>query len=203
MKVNSKPVLVPLLAALVLSLFAQDRQSNGVSVVRAKLQECVAALPDGNRGTPEYMMEFGMAGAVRSLTQELGTEVSNCVDAVYRDFPSVATNAIERRILLASAWRLGDDYYLDSLSRNVDLAIAGAITADDLQWFMKGHRTRRLTYILAAQYDRPGVSNIVHRLLAYTGETNKYEKVFSGEAKLEYIEFERFMAEGPEAPRQD
>ena len=102
--------------------------------------------------------------------------------------------------LLASTWRLGDDFYLDCLSRNVDLAIAGVITADDLEWYMRGHRTRRLTYMLAAQYDRPGVSNIVLRLMSYTGETNKYEKVLNGEAKTEYLAFEQFMAEGPESP---
>jgi hypothetical protein len=38
--------------------------------------------------------------------------------------------------------------------------------------------------------------------MTYTGETNKYEKVLSGEAKAEYLEFEQFMADGPEAPRQ-
>lgn len=47
--------------------------------------------------------------------------------------------------------------------------------------------------------DRPGVSNIVLRLTTCTGETNKYEKVLSGEAKAEYIEFEQFMADGLEA----
>ena len=203
MKVNSKPVLVPLLAALVLSLFAQNHQSNGVSVVRAKLQECVATLPAGNRGLPEYMMEFGMADRMLVPEAELGQLVSNHVDMVYSNFSAIASTSAEKMLFLASAWRLGDDYYLNSLSRNVDLAIDGKISADELRWYMKGHRTRRLTYILAAQYDRPGVSNIVLRLMSFTGETNKYEKVLSGEAKLEYIEFERFMAEGPEAPRQD
>ena len=82
------------------------------------------------------------------------------------------------------------------------MAISGDIAADDLRWFMKGHRTRRLSYILADRYDSPGVSNIVLRLMTYTGETNKYEKVLSGEAKAEYLEFEQFMADGPEAPRQ-
>jgi hypothetical protein len=54
--------------------------------------------------------------------------------------------------------------------------------------------------MLDANYDKPGVSNIVHRLMAYTGETNKYEKVLSGEAKVEYLEFEQYMADGPESP---
>ena len=176
--------------------------NGNVAQVRAILQECVAALPAGDYGTPEHMMEFGMVGSVKNLLPGLGAAVSNNIASVYQNFLGVATNTVERRLLLASSWRLGDDYYLDCLSRNVDLAIAGTITADDLRWYMRGHRTRRLTYLLASQYDRPGVSNIVLRLMSYTGETNKYTKVLSGEAKVEYLEFEQFMSEGPEAPRQ-
>lgn len=181
---------------------ATECQSNDIAVVRSKLLECVAALPTDGYGSLDHMMEFGMVGEVRSLEPELGEVVSNRISAVYQNFSAVATNIVERRLLLASAWRLGDDYYLECLSRNVDLAISGAISSEDLRWYMRGHRTRRLTYILACQYDRPGVSNIVHRLIAYTGETNRLEKVLSGEAKAEYLALEQFMADGPEAPRQ-
>lgn len=180
----------------------EEASSNAVFSVRAKLCDCVASLPDGDRGTPEYMMEFGMPDGMRDKEMELGMLVSNNIEVVYSNFSAIAITKTDRSLLLASAWRIGDGYYLDCLSRNVDLAISGTISADDLRWYMKGHRTRRLSYILAAQYDRPGVSNIVHRLITYTGETNKYEKVLSGEAKVEYLEFEQFMADGPEAPRQ-
>ena len=176
--------------------------SNAVMLARAKLDDCLAVLPTDFTGTAEYMMEFGMCDELPSPEIELGMFVSNNVDVVYSNLSTIATNIVERRLLLASAWWLGDDYYLDCLSRNVDLAVAGTISANDLRWYMRGHRTRRLTYLLASQYDRPGVSNIVLRLMTYTGETNKYEKVLSGEAKAEYLEFEQFMADGPEAPRQ-
>ena len=177
--------------------------SNVVSSVREKIDNCVAALPKGPRGCPGYMREFGMPDELFDFELELGRSVSNNIDVVYSNFLAVSTNIVERRLLLASAWRLGDDHYLDCLSRNVDLAIGGVITSEDLEWYMRGHRTRHLTYLLASQYDRPGVSNIVLRLIAYTGETNKYEIVLSGEAKAEYLEFEQFMADGPEAPRQN
>ena len=180
-------------------LYDDGAASNVVSVVRTKIDNCVAALPNNCRGDPGYMREFGMPGELRQPEIELGMSVSNNIESVYMNFSVLATNLVERRLLLASTWRLGDDFYLDCLSRNVDLAIAGVITADDLEWYMRGHRTRRLTYMLAAQYDRPGVSNIVLRLMSYTGETNKYEKVLNGEAKTEYLAFEQFMAEGPES----
>ena len=167
-----------------------------------KITNCIVGLPNDGSGTPEQMMESGLPANLIASERLLGAFVSNNIEVVYSNFSAAATNLTERRILLVSAWWLGDDYYLDCLSRNVDLAVAGTISANDLRWYMRGHRTRRLTYLLASQYDRPGVSNIVLRLMTYTGETNKYEKVLSGEAKAEYLEFEQFMADGPEAPRQ-
>lgn len=203
MKTNIRQYIV-LTVSVSLSHFAisDAASSNVVLAVGAKLAECVATLPAGKRGHPEYMMEFGMADRMLVPETELGQLVSNHVDIVYSNFSAIASTSAEKMLFLASAWRLDADYYLDCLSRNVDLAIDGKISADELRWYMKGHRTRRLTYILAAQYDRPGVSNIVHRLIAYTGETNKYDKVLSGEAKAEYIELEQYMADGPESPCQ-
>ena len=197
---NRKCVTIMLVVVLSYFAYCDGAASNVVSVVRTKIDNCVAALPNNCRGDPGYMREFGMPGELRQPEIELGMSVSNNIESVYMNFSVLATNLVERRLLLASTWRLGDDFYLDCLSRNVDLAIAGVITADDLEWYMRGHRTRRLTYMLAAQYDRPGVSNIVLRLMSYTGETNKYEKVLNGEAKTEYLAFEQFMAEGPESP---
>ena len=196
----SKRITVLIVTCLSCFAVCDEVSSNVILSVRMKVDNCVAALPNWPRGCPSYMREFGMPSELKLPENELGMSVSNCIDVVYTNFSILATNVVERRLLLASAWRLGDDFYLDCLSRNVDLAIAGVITADDLEWYMRGHRTRRLTYMLAAQYDKPGVSNIVLRLMAYTGETNKYEKVLSGEAKTEYLELEQFMADGPESP---
>ena len=177
--------------------------SNAVAAIDAQLANCVSALPNGDRGCPLYMMEFGMPDGMVVPETELGLLVSNHIDVVYSNFSAIAATKVEKMLLLASAWRLGDDYYLNCLSRNVDLAIASDISADDLRWFMKGHRTRRLSYILADRYDGPGVSNIVQRLIVYTGETNKFEKVLSGQAKIEHAELEQFFADGPESPRQN
>ena len=201
MKNKSTKCLVAV-AVLFLSQLAvcNEAVSNAVFAVRAQLGNCVSALPTGDRGRPEYMIEFGMPHGLTAPEMGLGLLVSNNIDVVYSNFSSIATTKVEKMLLLASAWRLGDAYYLDCLSRSVDLALAGEISSSELRWFMKGHRTRRLAYILADRYDSPGVSNIVQRLMAYTGETNKYEKVLSGEAKAEHLAFEAFMQNGPESP---
>lgn len=196
----SKCTVVVLAASLSLFAFCNEATSNILFSIRMKVDNCVAVLPSEYLKMPELMGELRLPSVARGKVNELGLIVSNNVDIVYSNFYAIATNSLERQLLLASAWRLGDDFYLDCLSRNVDLAIAGVITAEDLEWYMRAHRTRRLGYILDANYDKPGVSNIVLRLMAYTGETNKYEKVLSGEAKIEYLELEQYMADGPESP---
>ena len=173
--------------------------SNVVAEIRAKINSCFLALPKGDGGSPAYLEEFGMPDNLVKLETELGYVVSNHIDVVYSNFTIIATTKIERMILLSSAWHLGDNYYLNCLSRNVDLAISGDISQNELRWFMKGHKKRQFVYILADKYDSLCVSNIVYKLMAYTGETNKYEKILSGEAKTEYLEFEQFMRNGPES----
>lgn len=38
--------------------------------------------------------------------------------------------------------------------------------------------------MLALRYDEPGISNLVSRLYGFTGETNVYLRVLSGEARI-------------------
>ena len=196
---GSMTVIMAMVGILQPAIGDQNEQEE-IASLRASLQTCCAALPsDGYTGRLDYLMEFGLPNAVKPSLHMLGMAISNCAATAYGSFPQIATNDMERLMFLASAWRLGDDYYLDCLSRNIGLAQAGEISSAELRWFLMGHRNRHLWYILAAQYNRPGISNIVQRLIAYTGETNKYEKVLSGEAKTEYLLLEEFMQNGPES----
>ena len=175
-------------------------KSEGLSTVRSNIVAVIKALPSNIEAQPEYMLEFGLPDGIDSTENALGISISNNFNVAYDNFSAIATNLCERMIFLASAWRLGDNYYLKCLDANVDLAQSGKLTAEELRWFMKGHGVRRLSYILADRYDQTGVSNIVQKLIVFTGETNKYEKVLTGEAKVEHLEFEQFMSEGPESP---
>ena len=142
----SKCATIMLVMGLSYFAYCDGAASNAVSVVRTKIDNCVAVLPHDGRGDPGYMREFGLPGELRQSEIELGLSVSNNIEAAYMNFSVLATNLVERRLLLASTWRLGDDFYLDCLSRNVDLAIAGVITADDLEWYMRGAKTEYLAF---------------------------------------------------------
>ena len=197
---NRKCVAISAMCFISLISFCGERVGDDIAAISEKINQCLSALSDSNYGNSRYIMEFGLPDRMVEREKELGLIVSNHIDLVYSNFPKIATTKIRKLILLASSWYLSDGYYVNCLSRNVDLAISGDISCEELRWFMRGHRIRRLIYILDNQYDKPGISNIVNKLMSYTGETNKYMKVLSGAAKNEYLEFEKFMIEGPESP---
>ena len=174
-----------------------DGATNVVANVRAMLQACASALPEGD-GRQSALREFGLPQHVKPTLDALALAVSNNAELVCANIGYIATNSVERMLLLSAGWRLGEEFYLQSLSTNIDLAASGVISPNELKWFMEGHRSRRLGYVLEMRYDQPGVSNIVQRLQAFTGDTNRCEKILSGEGKAECLEFESFMSDGPE-----
>ena len=64
----------------------------------------------------------GHVGIMAVPETEHGLLVSNHIDVDYSNFSAIVATKAEKMLLLASAWRLGDDYYQNCESRNVDLA---------------------------------------------------------------------------------
>ena len=155
-----------------------------VSQVCSSVSSVVSALPDGRRGSPEYIREFGVPLKRYSSYQELVGLVSSNQEAVCANFSVCATNELSRLVLLASWWGGNDDLYISGLSHSLDLAIAGVVSREDLDWYRMGHFNIRRGNILALRYDEPGISNLVVRLYGFTGETNACSRILSGEARV-------------------
>ena len=68
--------------------------SNAVAAVDVQLASCVSALPNGDRGCPTYMMEFGMPDGMMASETELGLLVSNHIEVVYSNFSAIATTVV-------------------------------------------------------------------------------------------------------------
>ena len=198
---KSSTLVISLVSSVTMSLAvppaAADVDTNAVANLRAMVHDCTTAMPDGIGASA--LGEFGLPSSVKPALDALARAVSNNVGIALADIGTVATNAVERMLLLSAGWRLGEEFYLQSLSTNIDLAASGVISPNELKWFMEGHRSRRLGYVLEMRYDQPGVSNIVQRLQAFTGDTNRCDKILSGEGKVECLEFESFMSDGPES----
>ena len=106
-----------------------------VSQVRSAVYSVVTALPDGRRGTPEYIREFGVPLKRNDAYQGLVGIVSNNQDSVCANFGVCATNELARMMLLSAWWGGDDDLYISGLSRSLDLAINGIVTRGELDWY--------------------------------------------------------------------
>ena len=155
-----------------------------VSQVCSSVSSVVSALPTGRRGSPSYIREFGVPLKQCAGYQGLVSIVSDNQDLVCTNFSLCATNELSRMVLLSAWWGGDDDLYISGLSRSLDLAMNGAITRDELDWYRRGHFNVRRANILALRYDEPGISNLVSRLYGFTGETNACLRVLSGEARI-------------------
>ena len=155
-----------------------------VSQVCSSVSSVVSALPAGRRGSPSYIREFGVPLKQQLEYQCLVGIVSNNQDSVCSNFNACATNELSRMLLLSAWWGGDDDLYISGLSRSLDLAMNGIVTRDELDWYRRGHFNVRRANMLALRYDEPGISNLVSRLYGFTGETNVYLRVLSGEARI-------------------
>ena len=182
------------ISVLIALAFATEMVAWGdivVDRVRSSVMTVVASLPEGRRGTPDYIRNFGVIRSRLSGYTNLVDVVSNNQDIVCSNFNVCATNEISRMMLLSAWWGGDDSLYINGLSRCLDLVMSGALPREDLLWYRFGHGNDRRGCILSLRYDYPGVSNLVVSLFNYTGETNYCHRVLSGEARqsdLRYFE---------------
>lgn len=142
-----------------------------VPQVRSTVSSIVSALPDGRRGTVEYIREFGVSLKRYPAYLELVGIVSNNQETVCSNFNACATNELSRMVLLSAWWGGDDELFVGGLSRCLDMAMSGMVTRDDLDWYRMGHFNVRRSNLLALRYDEPEMSNLVSRLYAYIGDT--------------------------------
>ena len=164
--------------------------------VRGKISTCRTLITDRGEITERYVKEFGMPDDKAGHFKDLGLWASNHLDFVCQNFNQISTNSLDRTILLYAEASAGEEAYMMFLDHNVDLAIAGILSADEFDWYRCGRRSFRIVNLVALWYNRPGVSNIVQKLMNYTGRTNYYSRILSGERKSEV---EGWILFGPES----
>lgn len=165
--------------------------------VISRVEAACSVLPSGVRGTAKYIREFGIANRRHDSFLALATSVSNDLSIVVSCMDGVVTNQVERMVLLSSGWLLGDDFYMHSLSNNLNMATCGILTRNEFDWFISGSRDEHLMNLPALRYDYPGVSNLVFDMISYTGMTNYYEQVLDGSAKTNFLRLKAEEAIGP------
>lgn len=180
-----------LIAVGELSVFAAvgSSASESIAQVRQALVAVVNGLPDRRCGRLDYLKEFGFRKRNTDEYATLARAVSNEYDVVFANFNACATNELQRLVLMSAGWAYDDDYYLRCYSNVLDLAENGLVAVSELRWYNEGSGNERRMNLLSLCYDAPGVSNLVLKLQAITGNTNYCQKVLSGESKQMYLQY--------------
>lgn len=161
-------------------VFSSCRDDN----IRKAVDAVVGNLPsEGKRSWPEYIISFGYHYRDNEAYPQMAEVVSNNFKYVYENFSNMATNAIQRLIILSAGWAYDEDYYIESYSKILDLAIAGQITKQEFRWFECAGGPTRTSAILSCRYKDAKVRDIISRYQEYSGNTNRCEYILSGRAK--------------------
>ena len=184
-----------LLAILFIECSVWASSEELVSRVRSVLTDVVTAMPDGRRRMPEYLYEFGYKYKSNPHYLSLSTIVSNNFETICSNFDDCATNELSRLLLLSTAWAFDGDYYLQCLSNDLELVDAGVLSRREFLWARRGSRSVSLLGLVPLNYNRPSVSNLVLRMQQVIGETNYCQRILSGAARVDVINYMDSMSD--------
>lgn len=184
-----------LLASIFIECSVWASSEELVSRVRSALTDVATAMPDGRRRMPEYLYEFGYKYKSNPYYLSLSAIVSNNLEAVCSNFNACATNELNRLLLLSTAWAFDGDYYLQCLSNDLELVDAGVLSKREFLWARRASRSVSLLGLVPKNYNRPGVSNLVLRMQQVIGETNYCQRILSGAAREDVINYMDSMSD--------
>ena len=169
--------------------------TNGDETVIVQVNDSVCQLTQsllcGDSVDLAYIREFGFKYLNNTNYLMLAAIVSNENDYVFANFQRCATNEASRLMLLSSGWAYDAAYFLHCFSNVLILAENSIVSNDEFEWFRMANRRADLLEALPLQYDLPGVSNLVMRMQQCTGETNYCQRILSGQAKMDVLEWHK------------
>ena len=149
---------------VILARLAAIAADKDVVEIREAIDATVRDLPQGKRAWPDYLREFGFRYDKNPSYGKMAGIVSNRFGCVAARFADIATNDIQRLMLLSCGWAHDERYYIDYYHLVADLAIKGDITAKDLRWYAVGHRSNKFLDLVARRCDDPRVSQLVDKI---------------------------------------
>ena len=166
---------------------APAANTNIASTIRAQFDNVYANMP------PQYMMHGVLVENIDELYKE--SAYSSFADSVTNDWREIlanlgqiATNEVERLLIIGVGLHYDEDFYLDYCSVLCDMHTNGLITAEELLNGRASHRYD-LNSSLIRRYQEPKVIEIVNKLkLAMPQQTNYWNSVLSGAAYTNYLE---------------
>lgn len=114
--------------------------------------------------------------------------VSNGWDEVLTSLPAIATNDLERLLVLGVGKQYGEDFYIDFMGRLSDMKTNNVITASEFAWARASTRYDLMSCLIR-RYQEPKVIELVNKYkVSIPSQTNRWNGILSGAAYTNYLE---------------
>ena len=123
--------------------------------------------------------------------QAMARLVSNDWQNVIGNIGNVATNQMERYLLLATGFQYGWDFHLPFFTKVADECLAGNISSNEVAWFAAYSTKPGLVDQLYYRNTESAVTNLLHKMIQIDGNTNLWTSVMATNAQervREYID---------------
>ena len=187
MKSSKRAVKLSVVAMLGVVARLAWADANVASTIRAQFDNVYANMPS------RYLI-YGVAEEnIDELYREpayasFADAVTNNWREVLANLGQVATNNLERLLIIGVGLHYDEDFYLDYCSVLCDMHTNGVITADELLNGQASHRYD-LNSCLIRRYQEPKVIELIDKCkAAMPDQTNYWDNVLSGAAYTNYLE---------------
>ena len=173
---------------IVSALFFPLRADNVCNLIRTHLDDIVRQAGEGD------LDELNMLGGVFDLRfsperyQPLATSISNSWQTVLPMMNSIASNRIERLLLMNTGWWNGESSYCGYMSMLSDLVASNQLDIVELKAFEKAAWNRPgVATSLSRRHSEVEVVNIVDKMRNVGFDTNYCSRIISGEIYSNYV----------------
>lgn len=159
--------------------------------IRTSLTSYIENEMQRNKRDYRYIENFGIGDWSNHRHKNTAFLVSNSLDVVFNNLVLCVTNQTERYVLFSMGWDFGDSYYASFFDRMLDKYETGNISEKEIKWFQAAHFSPNLSECFIRKYNEPLISNIINKIERLFLTTNECNKIRSGAALLEYLNFKK------------
>ena len=132
-------------------------------------------------------MNFEGVGAVPAYAG-FASSISNCWREVLENFEVIATNRLERLLVLGVGKQYSEDFYIDYMGVLSDMRTNSIITAKELEWAQASTRYDLMSCLIR-RYHEPKVIDLVNKYkISMPTSSNRWNNILSGAAYTNYLE---------------
>lgn len=182
--------LIALFTAVMFAPFVMRATvTNDISCVRTALDvlDCACATNKWDYWTVEEAVNFEWLKD-KQVYREFASVVSNDWSSVLGHLGELATNNLERLLVLGVGKTYDEDFYIEYMGALAGMATNNAVSVDELSWARASTRFD-LQSCLFRRYQEPKVINLIEKYkIAMPQQTNHWNDVLSGVAYTNYLE---------------